>query len=64
METNCQHCKWFYIETHEEGPADLECHRYAPRVIHGSGTGWSDTKWPSVNHDDYCGEWKNITEEI
>jgi len=36
METNCQHCKWFYIETHEEGPAEQ---KYRFSVDHNHITG-------------------------
>lgn len=35
----------------------LECHYNAPRIISGSGTGWSDQNWPKVKTDDYCSKW-------
>ena len=37
----------------------IECHFNAPTVLHGSGTGWSDDKWPTVKYDDYCSEYSN-----
>ena len=34
----------------------VECHRYAPRILHGSGAGGSDNKFPIMQRDDWCGE--------
>jgi len=55
----CKDCKWFWVSEKDEfGTSTLECRRYAPRILHGSGAGWSDTKFPKINHDDWCGEWR------
>ena len=35
-----------------------ECHRYAPRQLCGSGTGFSNDKWPHLQKDDWCGEFQ------
>lgn len=54
----CHECFYFAIGMNMAEKQLLECRRYAPRVIHGSGTGWSDSKWPKVEKYDWCGEFK------
>ena len=58
----CKDCKWLYdvTPTNSELPPlpQYECRRYAPQILHGSGTGWSDKKWPTVKQDDWCGEFE------
>lgn len=55
MKQICQVCKHVRSNSDHTG---YECHRYAPRIIHGSGAGWSDTKWPTVKSWESCGEFK------
>ena len=33
-----------------------QCRRYAPRRLHGVGTGASDKMFPVMRLDDWCGE--------
>lgn len=58
----CENCKWFCDVTPEDNQfppvPQFECRRYAPRILHGSGAGWSDTKWPKVSPGDFCGEFE------
>jgi len=37
----------------------LCCHRYAPRMILGTGTGFKEWEWPHVDPDNFCGEYQN-----
>ena len=59
----CDDCMFMErpMNTSQSQPRDGKegwCKRYAPRpLIGGTGTGWSDFEWPSVNTDDGCGEW-------
>ena len=56
----CKTCAHYSADVEIEGRRgkDGDCHRYAPRpLVGGSGQGWSDWEWPSVNEDDFCGEW-------
>jgi len=59
----CKDCTFFGVEVVEKGAwssADsdlLQCRKYAPRVLHGSGTGWANQRWAEVNPAvDWCGE--------
>ena len=52
----CQTCEYFFVGGSDTIPI-LECRRYAPRMVCGTGTGFKDWKWPNVNHDEFCGEW-------
>ena len=38
------------------GEKAMVCKRYAPRIISGSGTGWSGQIFPVVSSDEWCGE--------
>ena len=42
---------------------EMCCHRYAPRMINGAGTGFTKWRWPQVSPDNYCGEWKQKENE-
>lgn len=52
MSKTCQNCA--YGQVSREDKKKIECHYYAPRILHGSGAGWSDTKWPLMNYADWC----------
>ena len=60
----CKNCRYFYYTTKPNSNQDgleldkSECRRYAPRVIHGSGTGWANDLFANVSPDDWCGEIK------
>lgn len=41
----------------------LLCRRYAPRIMHGSGAGWSYQSFPVVRSHDWCGEWEEVEGE-
>ena len=51
----CKNCKFF---GEDEIPEEeyFACKRYAPRILHGSGQGWSSQKFPKVEMADWCGE--------
>jgi hypothetical protein len=51
MPERCDACKFFnlYFEDDDDG----ECRRYAP----GSKEGYA--RWPSVDRDNWCGEYKS-----
>ena len=51
----CETCKYCIVDEHIR----FVCRRYAPRIIHGSGTDWSDERFPVVAPDDWCGEYKS-----
>ena len=59
---NCKNCKYFAIGNIQVQNIDEDkkphCRRYAPRILCGSGEGWSGTKYPVVSETDWCGEWK------
>lgn len=52
VEEICMNCK----HSLKIDDMDYQCRRYAPRRIHGVGTGESTTKFPTVRLDDWCGE--------
>lgn len=52
----CKTCNTFFNDVHIHELEEGECRKYAPRVVHGSGTGWSDTRFPTVDFNDWCGE--------
>lgn len=65
----CKYCKYSGKDIVTD-PLDgteremLICRRYAPRILHGSGYGWSDTKFPIMQDTDWCGEYEQILEKI
>ena len=57
----CKKCVYFtfdYIEQNGEEKS-FQCRRYAPRIIMGSGTGWSGQLFPKVKETDWCGEFES-----
>ena len=62
MKQRCGSCRFgFYVEgTEKQGRCGIwgVCRRHAPRPLAGGvGTGHSDWEWPTVNEDEWCGEW-------
>jgi hypothetical protein len=55
--TSCKTCK--YMTVNEEHSEVHECRRYAPRKIHGVGTGYEGDLFPEVSLDCWCGEWEH-----
>lgn len=67
-ERRCDKCEFWGELSKEDLPdgvyftmATGECRKKAPRIIHGSGTGWSNQKWPYTQYDRWCGEFKEKT---
>ncbi len=56
-ECRCKYCRWMK-EVPLPSKMVFECRRYAPRRIHGVGTGETDQKWPYVELGEWCGEFK------
>lgn len=57
----CENCKWHKVITDRGDRVTieyLECHRHAPRKLHGTGTGYDSEVWPQVERDDFCGEFE------
>jgi len=62
----CKNCAFYEHYAHanqgDKTPREDKhgwCHRYAPRPLEGgTGTGWSDYEWPSVEDTDGCGEFQ------
>ena len=59
----CIDCKYFTVDnTEQPGIFDSavapSCRRYAPRILAGSGEGWSDQIFPRVREVDWCGEFE------
>lgn len=58
----CKDCKWFWDVTPKDEVLppvpQYECRRYAPQKLHGVGAGYEEKKWPSVNLNDFCGEFE------
>jgi len=55
----CGSCKFWNCtdEPTDDNPnPEGECRRYAPRILSGSGAGWSDTLYPPTAMMDWCGE--------
>lgn len=38
---------------------EFQCRKFAPRILHGVGEGWSDRMFPIVTSDTWCGEWQS-----
>lgn len=64
-ERACYNCIYFYYEAERKSidesliATKLECRRYAPRKLHGVGTGYEADKWPTIQPDDWCGEFES-----
>lgn len=54
---SCINCRFKGIDV-VGGYKALTCHRYAPRMISGTGTGWNGQLWPVVATDTWCGEYE------
>jgi hypothetical protein len=62
----CANCKYYFCTTNNEDETilqDSECRRYAPRRIHGVGTGESHQYFPYVYPFDWCGEFESAESE-
>lgn len=55
LNQHCGNCRFY---------GEHECHRYAPRPkmfgeFNSPGTGEDEiTVWPTLDEDDWCGEWE------
>ena len=61
MTETCENCEFWQIVFKGDSaePENFgECRKYAPRILSGSGTGWSDQHWPHINKNQWCGEWE------
>ena len=64
MEKICMNCEHSLLA--DEKKMTYQCRRYAPRRIHGVGTGENKEMFPMVRLDDWCGEFRirgDIAEE-
>jgi hypothetical protein len=67
---NCANCQHYKIGEYKE-PAlgkneDISghCRRYAPIMLSGTGTGWSDQLFPRVDDNYWCGEFTPVLWEV
>ena len=60
-EKSCDCCRFFRWNERNQ---KFECRRNAPRWNSGSGTGCTDTLWPEVTSDLWCGDWIKSDEWI
>lgn len=58
LEKICRNCKFYTVDKIELTIIDKypQCRRYAPRMLSGSGTGWSGDLFPKVDETFWCGE--------
>ena len=57
----CKSCIFFNKNAKEGDSKDTwyhECRKNAPRILAGSGAGWSDQLFPFVKETDWCGEYE------
>jgi len=54
MSKTCPNC--VHGQQSKQKTDKIECHFHAPAILHGSGAGWSDTKWPEMDYDEWCEE--------
>ena len=62
----CKNCKFFavdiieqqYPHNHPDAPKFPQCRRFAPRIISGSGEGWSSQLFPKVEETFWCGDFE------
>jgi len=53
----CRDCSYSHPkDPNQMRDKPLECRRYAPRMICGTGAGWSNWEWPEVAFEEGCGE--------
>ena len=57
----CFYSGWDIVDGERE--TVMVCKRYAPRIIHGSGTGWSSQQFPIVSSENWCGEFRPDTDK-
>lgn len=50
----CEVC--YFSEPIKDVDFDVECRFNAPQCLHGSGSGWSDQKWPVMRNTEWCAE--------
>lgn len=50
--STCDTCRYSEIEGHPDGTVSFQCHRLPPHTIDNMHA------WPTVNSDDWCGEWE------
>ena len=54
----CETClNWEEIPVDANDDVSGLCKRYAPRMTHGSGAGYSNWEWPATAPNEWCGEW-------
>lgn len=46
----CETCRWYQIQGYPTGSGFGDCRRHSPAV------GKDAAAWPTVAHDDYCGD--------
>jgi len=61
MEQKCLNCRFSGVDN-IDGFKALVCRRYAPRILSGSGTGWSKQNFPVISTDVWCGEYEEDPE--
>lgn len=59
----CENCKFFFIDV-VDGFETGCCRRFAPRILHGSGTGYSSQRFPVVGVNEWCGEYDRKPPEV
>ena len=63
----CKYCYFFnkdgYVDILDSNNVKNECRRYAPQMLSGSGTGWSNQLFPNVKESDWCGEFLSDSEK-
>ena len=55
LDIRCWTCHYSVLNLKED--ETVECHKYAPRKLFGTGTGYEAGMWPILHFDDGCGEW-------
>jgi hypothetical protein len=58
----CDNCIFFTIDVIDENGSEIysQCRRHAPRMLSGSGEGWSSQLFPKVKHTFWCGEFEPL----
>jgi hypothetical protein len=54
----CNNCRFCHVELTGDITVSIQCRRYAPRKLHGVGTGYESDRWPVIAPDDWCGEFE------
>ena len=61
----CKTCRYSHFGSIKIGGDQekfLHCRKYAPRILCGTGEGWSSDMFPRIQELDWCGEWKQKIE--